>query len=206
LDSKNKVVAFSPIFSEADARSAMGKAGPMSKKLAQDPKLFKAFFDFIKSVSKGNINPATPDGFMNFAAAGSATLSAGKSVGKATGMSTTTRQMTSAFSTTASVAKATMDLSNAARLTSVGGVLALVGSVSIQKTGILTSFVGAESDSDKAKCYGALMEFAGSAATTAIVGVSTGPLMFLTAASLVASAVNVGMQCKPVLDEHRRAK
>lgn len=166
--------------------------GPNASALLCDPKLLKATFDLLKSIqNREGVGIA------------SAVLSGGKSSAKAMKANSTVTTSLSGASMLASTFKATMESRKILNLSALGkvsplGVATFVGATFIQKSGIALSLAGG--DQEKARCYGAIMELAGSAATTAVVvAASAGALSWLTAASLTASSINAYMSCQSLL-------
>jgi len=176
-------------FTESDLRDTARYCGGEALVLLREPKILKATFDVLKAVlnEKADVVGAVS----GVASAGS--TAAGKSK-----ISDEVKMLTKSGSATLSIFKASLNMSKAARLTSVGGVLAFAGATVVQKSGIALSLAG--SDNEQAKCYGALMELAGNATATAIVGFGSGGILIgLTLASLTMSAVNAYGTCNGVV-------
>lgn len=170
-------------FTASDLQQAMKSyGGPMSRAVAENPKLLKSTFDLIKAVH--NKDPlAGASAVAGGASAGSKAFHASKAV------------QTAAKSTSFGLSElnATMSMTKAARLTSVGAVTVFVGATVVHKSGLAVSLAGG--DDERARCVGALMELAGTAAVTAVTA-PTGVLLALSAASLAASSYNAYLSCR----------
>jgi N-acyl-L-homoserine lactone synthetase len=176
-------------FTESDLKETARYCGGEALVLLREPKMLKATFDVLKAVL--NEKPDVVGAVSAVASAGA--TAAGKST-----ISGEAKILTKSGSATLSIFKATLNMSKAAKLTSVSGVLAFAGATVIQKSGIALSLAG--DDNERAKCYGALMELAGNATATAIVGFGSGGILIgLTLASLAMSAVNAYGTCNGIL-------
>jgi hypothetical protein len=176
-----------PALRTADLLDALRTyGGQQAAIVAQNPKLLKATFDLLKSVQDGN------------PVAGTSAVVSGFSAG-ATNSSTNKVVKVGAKSASLvmSTFKASMDLAKVARLTTPGAVGVFVGATAMQKTGLAVSFMAGDSDSDRAKCLGAVLELSGSLAVTALTA-PTGILLWLSLASLTASTYNAYLSCAPL--------
>lgn len=170
-----QAISSNATFTESDLVAALGSyGGGKGKTLMNDPKMFKATFDLLKSVASGDALSGV-----------SAAASAASTTATYAGSTKATQDFVRSASFTLSTAKASMDLAKIARLTSAGSVFVFVGATTVQKTGLAVSLAGG--DSAKTKCIGAIMELAGSVTVTAITA-PTGVLAVLAVASLTASA------------------
>ena len=169
-------------FSESDlVKTLISHGGEQSKLVAKNPKLLKATFDLLKSAKGGDI-----------VAGVSAITSGASAMSKATGARSSVQTGTKSAALVMSEFKATMDMTKVFKLTSPLAIGVFVGAATVQKTGLAVSFAGG--DGERAKCVGALMELAGSAAVTAVTA-PTGVLLVLSAASLAASSVHAYQSC-----------
>lgn len=176
-------------FTENDLRETSLFCGGNALVLLREPKMFKATFDVLKAVLNEK-----PD----VVGAVSAIASAGSTVAGKSNLSSDTKILAKSGSATLSIFKVTLNMSKAAKLSSVGGVLAFAGATVVQKSGIAMTLAG--NDDERAKCYGALMELAGNATATAIVGFGSGGVLIgLTLASLAMSAVNAYGTCNGIV-------
>lgn len=167
---------------EPDILEALTKYGADNARfVSQNPKLLKATFDLLKAVQSGDPIGGT-SAIAGATSAGSKTVHADAQFQSAT----------KATSLTVSTFKTTMDMMKVFKLTSPGEVMVYVGAATVYKTGMAVSLAGG--DSERAKCIGAVMEVAGSLATSAIV-VPTGLLLVLSIFSLAASSHNAYLAC-----------
>ena len=183
MPSKNSSQATNTTFTESDVLTTLlTYGGAQSKLIAKNPKLLKSTFDLLKSVKGGD------------AIAGISAVTSGVSAAtKLASSSPAIQTGAKSASFVMSEFKSTMDMTKALKLTSPLAITVFVGATTIQKTGLAVSFAGG--DGERAKCVGALMELAGSAAVTAVTA-PTGVLLVLTAASLAASSYNAYTSCQ----------